>query len=248
MNQREEITEYIRKKYSSEPEYLWRSTPDAAVFRHSDNRKWFGLIMNISRSKLGLEGGDTDILNVKCDQLMTGSFRMMEGIYPAYHMNKKSWLTILLDGTMSTEQVQSMIDMSYALTRSKAEASADAESKDWLIPANPKVYDLEEGFSQSETIMWHHSNSIKAGDTVYIYVGAPISSVMYRCAVEETGIPFSFSGDGKNIRESMRLRLEHRFTRGEISLDRMRELGVYSVRNARGVPSALSALMKEMSK
>lgn len=124
MTQREEVIAYIRSRYGSEPEYMWQSTPDAAVFRHSDNRKWFALIMNISREKLGIQGGKTDILNIKCDQLMVGSFLLMDGFYPAYHMNKKNWITVLLDGTADIEQIKGMIDMSYAITQSKAEKAA----------------------------------------------------------------------------------------------------------------------------
>lgn len=247
MKQREEIIEYIRSRYGSEPEYMWQSTPDAAVFRHSDNRKWFALIMNISRDKLGIQGEKTDILNIKCDQLIVGSYLLMDGFYPAYHMNKKSWLTVLLDGTVDSEQIKGIVDMSYAVTQSKAEKALSAGNKEWLIPANPKIYDLEKAFSRCPDIMWHHSNSIKAGDTVYIYVGAPVSSVMYQCRAEEVGIPFSFSGDGKNVRDSMKLHLEHRFEEGVLSLALLRECGVYSVRNARGVPGALSEHIGKIS-
>lgn len=247
MTQREEITGYIRSRYGSEPEYMWQSTPDAAVFRHSDNRKWFGLIMCIPREKLGISGAKTDIINVKCDQLMVGSFLLMDGYYPAYHMNKKSWLTIILDGTIDMDQIKSMVDMSYAITQSKEKKAESAGRKEWLIPANPRIYDLEAAFQRSSEIMWHHSHSIKAGDTVYIYVGAPLSAVMYRCIVEETGILFSFSGDGKNIRDAMKLRLEHTYIKNELGLGLLRELGVYSVRNARGVPYELSEYISHIT-
>lgn len=50
---REQIYAYVKKKYKAEPEYLWRRYPDYAVLRHEDNRKWFGLIMDIPRSKPG---------------------------------------------------------------------------------------------------------------------------------------------------------------------------------------------------
>lgn len=63
---RRKIIDYIKKKYKAEPEHLWRSYPDYIVFRHSDNNKWFGIIMDVSRDKLGLDGDDrVDIIDVK---------------------------------------------------------------------------------------------------------------------------------------------------------------------------------------
>ena len=67
---REKVYGYVKRKYGSEPEYLWRRFPDYAIFRHEDNRKWYGLIMDISAENLGLPGEDrVDILNVKLDDL-----------------------------------------------------------------------------------------------------------------------------------------------------------------------------------
>lgn len=66
MNLREQLFQYVKNKYKAVPEYLWMRFPDYAVFRHSDNGKWFGIVMNVSGEKLGLQGDDkVDILNVK---------------------------------------------------------------------------------------------------------------------------------------------------------------------------------------
>ena len=63
---REDVFRYVRKKYKSEIEHLWLSAPNCAVFRHQDNQKWYGLVMDIPRSKLGLSGDEiVDVLNVK---------------------------------------------------------------------------------------------------------------------------------------------------------------------------------------
>ena len=53
---REKVYGYVKKKYGSEPEYLWRRFPDYAIFRHEDNRKWYGIIMDVPREKLGICG------------------------------------------------------------------------------------------------------------------------------------------------------------------------------------------------
>ena len=63
---RKEGFEYCRQQYKTEPDYPWHDWN--AVLRHSDNGKWYGLVMEVDRGKIGLDGeGEVDILNVKCD-------------------------------------------------------------------------------------------------------------------------------------------------------------------------------------
>lgn len=116
-SQRSSVLDYAREKYGSEPDYPWVKLPDYAVLRHNISRKWYGLIMNIQRSKLGLvDDSLVDILNVKCDGVMIGGFLQEAGFLPAYHMNKGSWLTVLLDGTVAEERLFFLLDLSYELT------------------------------------------------------------------------------------------------------------------------------------
>ena len=95
-----ELIKHIEKKYKAKPEYLWKSYPEYAVFRHSDNNKWFALMATVDRKKLSLAGdGDIDVINLKVDDLMYRDMLIREdGIMPAYHMNKQHWITVLLDG------------------------------------------------------------------------------------------------------------------------------------------------------
>ena len=112
---REEIFEYVKKQYGTIPEYLWSSSPDSAVLRHQ-NGKWYAVIMNVERSKLGLDGDDTvEIIDVKCDPEMTGMIIQTYGFLPGYHMNKQHWITILLDGTVGESKILDFLDMSYDL-------------------------------------------------------------------------------------------------------------------------------------
>ena len=112
---REEIFEYVKKQYGTIPEYLWSSSPDSAVLRHH-NGKWYAVIMNVERSKLGLDGDDTvEIIDVKCDPEMTGMIIQTYGFLPGYHMNKQHWITILLDGIVGESKILDFLDMSYNL-------------------------------------------------------------------------------------------------------------------------------------
>ena len=112
-----ELQKYIAEAYSTVPDFPWESTPDAAVYRHENNRKWFALVMTIPKTRLGIRSdGMVDIVNLKCDPLLVGSLRSEPGIFPAYHMNKDKWLSVALDGSADDEQIKMLLDMSFELT------------------------------------------------------------------------------------------------------------------------------------
>ncbi len=115
---REKVIALAGARYGTEAEYCFARFPGFAVLRHP-NRKWYGVIMDLPRAKLGLPGeGTVDALNVKCGPAAAGSLRALPGIYPAYHMQKESWVTVLLDGTVALEQVEILLDMSFRLVGS----------------------------------------------------------------------------------------------------------------------------------
>ena len=112
---REEIYEYVKKQYGTVPEYLWKESPESAVLRHK-NGKWYAVLMQVEKSRLGLEGNTkVDIVDVKCNPDMVGLLTQTYGFLPGYHMNKKYWITMLLDGTVSEAKILDFLDMSYDL-------------------------------------------------------------------------------------------------------------------------------------
>lgn len=117
---RNELEKYISENYKSEAEHLWSSHPTFAVFRHADNRKWFAVIMDIAKNKLGISGSEhVSVVNLKCDPILAGSLRYEHGIFPAYHMNKEKWISVLLDGSVDREKLIFLLNMSYDLTASR---------------------------------------------------------------------------------------------------------------------------------
>ena len=116
---RQDVFEYCRKQYKTEPDYPWKDW--SAVLRHIDNNKWYGLVMEVCRDKIGLTGeGEVDILKVKCDPVLSGSLRMQPGFFPAYHMNKEKWISILLsEVSENDEMIKDLIDWSYQATAAK---------------------------------------------------------------------------------------------------------------------------------
>lgn len=113
-SQRERITQYIQDTYGTEAEYLWADSPDSAVFRHPASRKWYAIIMGVLPERLGLLAGRTlDVMNVKCSTIMIGSLLSTKGFFPAYHMNKNHWISIVLDNSVSDDQIIPLLELSY---------------------------------------------------------------------------------------------------------------------------------------
>ena len=115
-----EFKSYIEETYGAVGEYLFANDLTTCVFRHASNRKWFAIIMEIPKTKLGLQSeGTVAVVNLKCDPRLIGSFRLEAGIYPAYHMSKAHWLTVTLDGTVVADKLKFLLEMSYDLTKGK---------------------------------------------------------------------------------------------------------------------------------
>lgn len=117
---RAELKQHILNTYGTEPDSPWIKYPDFEVFRHGNNKKWFALVMNIPKNRIGLTGTDIiDVVNLKCDPLLLGSVRGEPGIFPAYHMNKENWVTVALNGSAQDETIKMLLDVSFDLTAAK---------------------------------------------------------------------------------------------------------------------------------
>lgn len=105
---------FCQDRFGTLPDYPWERYPSYAVLRHRKSRKWYGVIMHLPYSKLGLcKEGCTDVMNVKVGPLLRFE---QEGIYPAYHMNKSSWVSVVLDGTVPNETLSALLELSFSLT------------------------------------------------------------------------------------------------------------------------------------
>lgn len=115
---RQQLFEWVKQQYDTEPENPWNDWN--AVLRHKENNKWYGLIMEVSLDKFGLNSeAMVDVLNVKCDPILIGSLRTQPGFFPAYHMNKDKWISILLDGSAPEDEIKNLLALSYELTGKK---------------------------------------------------------------------------------------------------------------------------------
>lgn len=115
-----DLERYIEQAYGMAGERLFAKDPAICVFRHQSNRKWFAVIMEIPKAKLGLQdAAEICIVNLKCDPSLIGSFRLEQGIYPAYHMSKDHWLTVAMDGAVPDDKIKFLLEMSYELTKGR---------------------------------------------------------------------------------------------------------------------------------
>ena len=117
-SQTKRIMTLVQAKYENQLEYLWEKSPDTAVLRHDDNQKWYAVLMKISWEKLDKSReGQVEVINLKHDQV--ADLLSQKGIYPAFHMNKRYWISLPLDDTLTDEKVLELFDRSYFLTSKK---------------------------------------------------------------------------------------------------------------------------------
>ena len=106
--------------YGTSPDYPFEGDFETAVFRHSGSRKWYAIVMRVSRRKFGFDSNEViDVVNLKLPTEMFGSFGASDGVYPAYHMNKLHWVSVLLPDSPD-DIVEFLLNVSFEATKSKS--------------------------------------------------------------------------------------------------------------------------------
>lgn len=118
--QRERVRDFILKEFDVSPEHLWERYQGYEVFRDEQSRKWFAIIMDVKPESVRQTGDKfIDILNVKCDEGLVDSLLHEEGFVPAYHMNKRKWISVILDGTVRDDYIFKLVSESKKKTTKK---------------------------------------------------------------------------------------------------------------------------------
>ena len=114
---KQEFLSYCVDTYGISPDYPFDDLLETAVLRHTDSRKWFALVMRVPRRKLGIDCDElTDVVNLKLPTEMFGSFSAVDGVYPAYHMNKLHWISLLISEA-SDDTIRFLVNASYNATK-----------------------------------------------------------------------------------------------------------------------------------
>ena len=91
-------------------------TYDTSMVYRCPNNKWFALIMQIKFKNLGFESDEPVwAVNLKAENVE--SITDKKSIFPAYHMNKKYWITVLLTAVTDFEKLCELTKKSYALVQ-----------------------------------------------------------------------------------------------------------------------------------
>ena len=275
------IARRVLAEFGEKPVFPFKKIEGAGVFENPDNGKWYGLIMEVDRNKLKkpetLSGGKargssqnpesaedvpkhmTEAMNVKVQPETVPELTKREGIYECYHMNKKHWVTVVLEDGVPDEDIMSLLRESRSFTLGKRRTASGRRKgggeqpagksegpRKWLMPANVNRFDVPGALAKDPVILWKHGTRVKPGDLVYLYFSAPVSAIRYRFRVVESDIEYHFSEERMNERgeKAMRMELLQEFV-PPFSISEMRKFGVGPVRGPRFMPEELERqLMK----
>ena len=120
---KQDFFELCSSSYRTLPDYPFDEDFETAVLRHAYNRKWYAIVMRVSRRKFGIDSDEViDVVNLKLPAEMFGSFGAADGVYPAYHMNKLHWISVLLPDAPE-DVVSFLTNSSFEATRSSKKKS-----------------------------------------------------------------------------------------------------------------------------
>ena len=120
---KQQFLEYCLYTYGTSPDYPFDKDFETTVLRHGDNRKWYAIVMRVSRRKFGFDSDEViDVVNLKLPTEMFGSFGAADGVYPAYHMKKLHWISVLLPDAPD-DIVQFLVNVSFEATKSPKKKS-----------------------------------------------------------------------------------------------------------------------------
>lgn len=192
---------------------------------------------------------EIEVLNVKLDPVKIPLLEKADGFYPCYHMNRKHWITVALDGRVSDEYIMELLQESHALSIRKAASGGSSsrrvpgEPLEFFVPANPKYYDIEDAFAHQEEIYWKQSAKFEPGDIAYMYVGAPVSAILYRCVVTETFCGQYTNHKGK-VCNMMKIRKLEEYDRTWFPWSAIKETGLGTAQGTKYINPKLKALIE----
>lgn len=236
----------MEKRHHEKPDFPFSTAKSYGVFRYAGNKKWYGLIMQLAKGRIvqpvpeSEAGKMTEFLNVKIPEGRMEEALSTNGIYRGYHMDSRNWATIILDGTVPDETVLLWLERSRELIAGAGRKTVSGP-RAWIVPANPSFYDIDAALSggPGTVITWKQGRGIGVGDTAYMYLASPVSSICYKCEVTETGIPFSYADENVKIDRLMKIRLLQVYPRDAFPYAFLRENGVKLIRGPVPVPEAL---------
>ncbi len=234
------IAGQLGRLYGENPDFPFAKSPHYGVFRHPQNAKWYALVMVLRRGQLQQDCDRKqimerlEVMNLKVRPERLEELLQRKGVYPAYHMNHKNWISVALDESLTDAELLSLIGESRSLVAGrKAAAGAGIAPGSWLVPANASFFDVVEFFSSQKEVLWKQGAALQVGDYAYIYVTKPVGEVLFKCRVLENNLEYQYESRHVKIETAMRLEVLVSYPRGFCPLDKLMSLGVKAVRSQR---------------
>lgn len=240
------IAQRILEEFGDSCDRPFVRAKDSVVFRVPGNQRWYGLVMRVERSKVA--GGDDDtlieVINLKAEDTEQEKLICENGIYPAWHMNKKKWISVLLDDTLKDDRIFALIRESRNLVSGR---SVSKSMNEWIIPANPHYFDLYSYLRMNAVRDWSQPVNVKPGDVVYIYSSAPDSAILYKTIVVEADLPNPYYPSSSRRKKSMRLKVVKRYPKELLTMKVLRTFGVRSMQGSKRVPLELKKVIDSLA-
>lgn len=216
------ILEWVQQTFQESVEYPYKNK-NIGILQNKRNEVRYAVI-SIDE--------DIEKIEIKLDKEQVQSLLQKDGFFIASHQNKDLWIAIALNDTIKDQRIKDCLSISRGFTLSIRNKKVDSDM--WLIPSNPKYYDVVGALEYEDTIIWNRHTNVKTGDVVFLYVGKPYSAILYRFVVREVD----------EERKLMVLQKEKQFDATACTLTKMRQRGVNTPRGARSMPKELLDLLQ----
>ncbi len=215
------LVDYIRKHYGDHPSFEFKRNPDISAIRSHKTGEWYAFLLN-------LNGRET--IYLKLPESRVAELIQKDGIHKSTFLSEKRWIVIPLEYKLTLEEIIPYLQEAH-----------DAENKQshWLIPANPEYYDIIGEFEKTDTTIWKQKGKIYVGDLVYLYLAAPISSILFKCQVIENNIPFSYADENLKMDKVFRMKLLEKYPPGQVPMVLLCQHGITWIRGQRRLPDSL---------
>lgn len=245
-SQANRIAKRIDDELGQKPEFLFVCFPNFATFRIPECapklEQSYATIAYMDEGQYlsphfkQKSGKMTEILSFKFNPLNNQQLFTAAHIYPSYFIKRKDWAALFLNDSIPDDQIMSLLKNSQQLS---------CPDKYWLIPANPKYFNVVKAFQKHKVITWKQSSNVKNGDIVFMYVGSPVSAILYECLVLKANIPYSYHDQNVKMKYAMKIKRLKVYPKDKFSFKELKKYDVRAIRGPRHVPLTLLKQLKD---
>lgn len=127
----------------------------------------------------------------------------------------------------------------------------------WLIPCNVKFFDVSKRFELYDDVVWKKDSKVKVGDVVYLYLGAPIGQIKYKCSVVREQITEDIlecntyairagNRNKDNVARYMQLKFEKEYRDGILTYQELKKHGLGQVQKQARTSRVLQAYINDI--